>query len=136
MPLTLDECRTVMAATLAHARGKGWKVAVAVVDEGGLLQALERMEGAFPLSSQIAEAKACGTAVWHKEGEALAQLQSERPAFYAQVDRQVRLPMMPGQGAALIRRGGQILGAVGVSGALSHEDFECAKAGLAALPAE
>jgi uncharacterized protein GlcG (DUF336 family) len=45
----------------------------------------------------------------------------------------VRVPMIPGLGSVLIRRGGAVLGAVGVSGALPEQDRECAEAGLAAL---
>lgn len=51
--------------------------AVAVVDEGGLLVALGRMDGAFPLSAQIAEAKAAGTALWHRDGDRLAASRCE-----------------------------------------------------------
>jgi uncharacterized protein GlcG (DUF336 family) len=106
---------------------------VAVVDEGGLLIALGRMDGAPPISPQIAESKAVGAALWHREGDALAQVNRERPAFFAQVDRLARLPIMPGLGSLLVRRGGGVLGAVGVSGALAEQDRDCAEAGLAAL---
>ena len=51
---------------------------VAVVDEGGLLKALGRMDGAPPLSAQIAEAKAVGAAVWHRDGDQLASVQDQR----------------------------------------------------------
>src|SRR4029077_17132823 len=111
----------------------GIRITVAVVDEGGLLQALGRMDGAFPLSAQIAESKAVGAALWHREGAPLATVNRERPAFFTQVDRLVRLPMMPGLGSLLIRRGGAVLGAVGVSGAAPEQDRECASAGLALL---
>ncbi|HVB77760.1 MAG TPA: heme-binding protein [Candidatus Nitrosotalea sp.] len=133
MPLELDEARTLIAATLAHGREMGIRIAAAVVDEGGHLQALERMDGAFPLSSQVAEAKAVGAAMWHRDGASLAAIQAERPAFYERVDSLVRMPMMPGMGSALIRRGDRILGAIGVSGAMSEQDLECANAGLSAL---
>src|SRR5262252_450381 len=116
MPLTLEEAQTVIAGAQEHAGQLGIRVTVAVVDEGGLLQALGRMDGALPLSAQIAEAKAVGAAVWHRDGDALRQVQETRPAFFAQVDRMVRLPVIPGAGSVLTRRGGAILGAVGVSG--------------------
>ena len=72
MPLSLAQAHVLIAAAHDHAVANGWKIAVAVVDEGGLLVALGRMDGAFPLSSQIAEAKAAGTALWHRDGEQLA----------------------------------------------------------------
>ena len=69
MPLTFDQTQTLIAAAHEHARGAGLNVTVAVVDEGGLLKALGRMDGAPPLSAQIAEAKAVGAAVWHRDGD-------------------------------------------------------------------
>src|SRR5438874_697589 len=90
MPLTLEETQTVIARAHAHAAGLGVRVAVAVVDEGGLLQALARMDGCMPLSSQIAEAKAVGAALMHRDGDELRQVHETRPAFFAQVDRLAR----------------------------------------------
>jgi glc operon protein GlcG len=133
MPLTLEEAQTVIAGAHEHANQHGLRVTVAIVDEGGLLQALGRMDGAPPLSAQIAEAKAVGASVWHRDGDSLREINQSRPAFFAQVDRMVRMPMIPGPGSVLIRRGDAILGAVGVSGALPDQDRECAEAGLASL---
>ena len=133
MPLTLDQAQALLAAARAHATEAGLRVSIAVVDEGGLLLALARMDGAPPLSPQIAEAKAVGAAVWHREGGSLAEVQRDRPAFFAQVDRLVRMPLIPGHGSLLIRREGAVLGAVGVSGAQPEQDRECAQAGLDAV---
>jgi uncharacterized protein GlcG (DUF336 family) len=133
MPLTLEEAQTVVDGAQEHANQLGLRVTVAIVDEGGLLQALARMDGAPPLSAQIAEAKAVGAALWHRDGGALQQVQETRPVFFAQVDRMVRMPMIPGPGSLLIRRGDAVLGAVGVSGALPDQDRTCAEAGLASL---
>ena len=133
MPLTLEQAQTVIAGAHRHAGGLGVRVTVAVVDEGGLLIALGRMDGAPPISSQIAESKAVGAALWHREGDALAQVNRDRPAFFAQVDRLVRMPIMPGLGSLLVRRGDAVLGAVGVSGALPEQDRDCGAAGLAAV---
>jgi glc operon protein GlcG len=135
MPLSLEQAQTVIAGAHEHAVHLGVRVTVAVVDEGGLLIALGRMDGAPALSSQIAEAKAVGAALWHREGDSLAQVQEARPAFFAQVDRMVRLPIMPGLGSLLVRRGDAVLGAVGVSGATPEQDRDCARAGLDSLDA-
>jgi glc operon protein GlcG len=132
MPLSLEQSQTLIAAAHAHARDGGLSVTVAVVDEGGLLKALGRMDGAPPLSAQIAEAKAVGAAVWHREGDDLASVQQERGAFFATVSRLTRLPIVPGAGSLLIRDGDAVLGAVGVSGARPEQDRECAEAGLRA----
>jgi uncharacterized protein GlcG (DUF336 family) len=133
MPLSSEEARKVVDAAHSRAGQIGIRVTVAIVDEGGLLFALSRMDGAPPLSAQIAEAKACGAAVWHRDGGSLAQVAQERPAFFAAVDRMVRIPVVPGLGSALIRRDGRVLGAVGVSGGKPEQDLECAEAGLKAL---
>ena len=133
MSLMLEEAQTVIAGAHEHAAQLGIHIAVALVDEGGHLQALGRMDGAPPLSAQIAESKAVGAALWHRDGDSLAAVQLERTAFFAQVDRLVRMPIIPGLGSVLIRRGGTVLGAVGVSGAAPEQDKECAEAGLASL---
>lgn len=133
MPLTLDQAQTLVAAAHARAREQGLRVTVAVVDEGGLLLSLGRMDGAPPLSSQIAEAKAAGAAIWHKDGGQLAALKDRNPAFLESVGRLTRLPLLPVLGSALIRDGDAVLGAVGVSGAASEQDVDCAEAGLRAV---
>lgn len=130
MPLTLEEASAVVAAAHERARALGVRVTVAVVDEGGLLQALSRMDQAPPLSAQIAECKAVGAALWHRDGASLAQVAQERPTFFQAVDRLVRVPIVAGLGSALIRRGGAVLGAVGVSGARPEQDLDCAEHGL------
>jgi glc operon protein GlcG len=131
MPLKLEQAQRVIAEAHVHARDRGLRITVAVVDEGGLLQALGRMDGAPPLSGQIAEAKAVGAAVWHRDGDALAGVQQDRGAFFEAVSRLTRLPIIPADGSVLIRAGDAVLGAVGVSGATSEEDRDCAEAGLA-----
>ena len=131
--MTLEEAQTVIAGAHEHASQLGVRITVAVVDEGGLLQALGRQDGAPPLSAQIAEAKAVGAALWHRDGDSLRQIHEARPAFFAQVDRLVRMPIIPGAGSVLTRRGGAVLGAIGVSGALPEQDRECAEVGLASL---
>ncbi len=135
MPLSLDQAQTVVGGAHQHAASLGVRVTVAVVDEGGLLVLLARMDGAPPLSAQIAESKAVGAALWHRDGASLAELHQARPGFFAQVDRMVRVPIMPGLGSLLARRGGAVLGAVGVSGAAPEQDRDCAQAGLDSLDA-
>lgn len=133
MALTSQQTRTLIAGAQERAREKGLRVTVAVVDEGGLLQALERMDGAFPLSARIAEAKAAGSAVWHRDGGDLAAVQRERGAFFEAVSSMARLPLIPGAGSLVLRQEGVVVGAVGVSGATADEDLDCAEAGVAAL---
>jgi glc operon protein GlcG len=98
-----------------------------------VLKALARMDGAPPLSAQIAEAKAVGAAVWHRNGDELAAVQESRAAFFASVSQMVRVPIIPADGSVLIKDGDGVVGAVGVSGAKPEEDRECAEAGLRAV---
>jgi glc operon protein GlcG len=135
MPIPQSDVQALIAAAHNHAKQGGLRVSVAVVDEGGFVLGLARMDGAAPLSSQVAEAKALGAAMMHRDGDSLAELAQSRPAFFTQVDRLVRLPLVGALGSLLIRRDGAVLGAVGVSGATPEQDRACAQAGLDTLTA-
>lgn len=130
MPLNLHDANQVIARAHAKAAELGIRVTVALVDEGGLLVVLARMDGAPPLSPQIAEAKAVGAAMLNRDGAGLAELAKDRPGFFSVADRMVRVPIVPGLGSVLIKRDGEVLGAVGVSGGRPEQDLECAEAGL------
>jgi uncharacterized protein GlcG (DUF336 family) len=130
MPMNLDDANQVIARAHAKATELGIRVTVAIVDEGGLLIALARMDGATPLSPQIAEAKAVGAAMLNRDGAGLAELAKDRPGFFNVADRMVRVPIVPGLGSVLIMRDGKVLGAVGVSGGRPEQDLQCAEAGL------
>jgi uncharacterized protein GlcG (DUF336 family) len=133
MPLSLDEATRVIGLAHAKAAELGVRVTVAVVDEGGLLIAVSRMDGAIPLSPQIAEAKAVGAAMLNRDGAGLAELAKDRPGFFSVADRLVRVPIVPGLGSVVIKRDGKVLGAVGVSGARPEQDLECAEAGISSI---
>jgi uncharacterized protein GlcG (DUF336 family) len=134
MPLTLQEAQAVIAGAHQRAATIGALVTVAVVDEGGHLQALGRMSGAPPLSARIAETKAASVALFGRDGAALRQLQERNPGFFAQLGQAAREPILAGAGTPLIKRGGTVLGAMSVSGAMEPgQDDECAEAGLAVL---
>src|SRR6266850_5211458 len=116
MPLSLHDANQVMARAHTKATELGIRVTVAIVDEGGLLVALGRMDGAGSLTPQIAEAKAVGAAMLQRDGAGLAELAKDRPGFFSVADRLVRVPIVPGLGSVLVRRDGKSAGAVGVSG--------------------
>ncbi len=130
MPLSLEDANKVIADAHAQAARIGVRVTAAVVDEGGHLIALGRMDGAPPLSPQIAEAKAVGAAMLLRDGGSLQGLAEDRPGFFSAADRLVRLPLIPGPGSMPIERDGLNVGAVGVSGARPEQDLECCLAGL------
>src|SRR5712672_1924058 len=130
MPVSLQRAQAVIDKAHAKATQLGIKVTVAIVDEGAHLVALGRMDGAIPLSPQLAEAKAVGAAMFGRDGEALAKMAQDRPGFFSAADRLVRVPLIPGLGSALVIEDGRLIGAVGVSGGRPDQDLECAQAGL------
>ena len=132
--MTMDLAAAQRIVELAHRKAAeiGARVTVAVVDEGGFLIALGRMDGAPPLSPQVAEAKAVGAAMLHRDGGSLAELARDRPGFFNVADRLVRVPIVPGLGSVLVKTEGRVEGAVGVSGGRPEQDLECAEAGVAA----
>ena len=132
VPLTFHEAEDLIHRAHAKAVELGIRVTVAVVDEGGFLITLARMDGAPPLSPQVAEAKAVGAAMLHRDGASLADLAKDRPGFFSVADRLVRVPIVPGLGSVMIKRDGKVLGAVGVSGGRPEQDLECAEAGISA----
>ena len=130
--MLLREALEIIDRAHAKAREQGINVTVAVVDGGGLLVALGRMDGAAPLSPQIAEAEAVGAVMLHRDGASLAELARDRPGFFAVADRLTRVPIVPGLGSVLVKRDGNVAGAVGVSGGKPEQDLECAQAGISA----
>jgi len=130
VPLSLRDADELIGRAHAKAAELGIQVTVAVVDEGAHLVALARMDGAAPLTPQVAEAKAVGAAMLHRDGASLGELAKDRPGFFSVADRLVRVPIVPGLGSVLIKREGKVLGAVGVSGGRPEQDLECAEAGV------
>jgi glc operon protein GlcG len=131
--LTLDEAQKAVAHAHAKATQLGVAVTAVAVDLGGHLVALGRMDGAPPISPQVAEAKAAGAAMFLRDGAWLAQVAQDRPGFFSAADRMSRVPLIPGLGSTLLKRDGKVVGAIGVSGARPEQDLECAEAGAAAL---
>jgi uncharacterized protein GlcG (DUF336 family) len=136
MALNLRDAQGIIEGAHAKAAGLGVYVTVAVVNDAGILMALARMDGSHSLSPQLAEAKAVGAAMLHRDGAALADTYKDRPGFFNVADRLVRMPIVPGLGSILIKRDGRVEGAIGVSGAKPEEDLQCAEAGLASIKAK
>ena len=130
---TLEQAAAMAAAAQRHAAEIGIRVTVAVVDDGGHLVHLGRMDGAAPLTAEIAEAKASGAASFGRPGDAVAEIYEKRPGFFEVVAEMTRRPLVPGLGSVLIRSEERIIGAIGVSGGRPEQDLECAEAGLKAL---
>jgi glc operon protein GlcG len=127
--LTLADAQKILAAARTEAEKNKWAVSIAVVDDGGALLLLERMDGAFPQSAEIAFRKAWTAAAVRLPTKTMEDMVKERPALVT-FPGQVRV-----QGGLPIKSGAEWVGAVGVSGAASHQDEEVARAGIAALEA-
>ncbi|MCU1640313.1 MAG: hypothetical protein JWN03_588 [Nocardia sp.] len=132
MSLTLNEARAVSLRVREHAEALGVQVTVAVVDGGGHLQVLDRMDGASPLSARVAPAKASSVALFRRDGADLMRMQQAWPVVFAQIDQVAGMPIIAGAGSRLIRRGDVVVGALSVSGSSPEQDDECADVGLGA----
>jgi uncharacterized protein GlcG (DUF336 family) len=127
--LTLDAVKRIAAAAEAHALAQRWAVAIAVVDDGGHLLWLQRLDGAAPISAQIAPAKARTAALGRRESKVYEEMINQgRTSFLS-------APGLEGllEGGVPVIVDGHCVGAVGVSGVKSSEDVEIARAGIAAL---
>ncbi len=127
--LDLADIKQIAAAAEAEALKNKWAVSIAVVDDGGHLVWLQRLDGAAPISAQIAPAKAQTAALGRRESKVYEDMvNTGRVSFLSAPGLQGLL-----EGGVPILKGGQCVGAVGVSGVKSVEDVQVAKAGIAAL---
>ena len=127
--LALDDVKRIAAAAEAEALRNAWAVTIAIVDDGGHLLWLQRLDGAAPVSSHIAPAKARTAALGRRESRIYEEMiNNGRVSFLS-------APSIEGllEGGVPIMVGGDCVGAVGVSGVKSAEDAQIAKAGIAAL---
>lgn len=127
--LTLEAARLAMAACEAEAVRGGWKVAIAVVDDGGHTVMLHRLDGTQWSSIETAVQKARAAVAWKRPTRLLEEsVNNGRFAF-----------LSIAQGMALLQGGvpldidGQVIGAIGVSGVKASDDELVALAGIQAL---
>lgn len=127
--LTLDDARKIAVAAEAEAKANNWAVTISIVDDGGHLLWLHRLDGAAPISAHIAPAKAKTAALGRRESKVYEDMiNNGRVSF-------VTVPEIEGmlEGGVPVMVNGQCVGAVGVSGVKSSEDVQIARAGIAAL---
>ena len=127
--LEFSDIKAIAAAAEAEALKNSWAVAIAIVDEGGHLLHLQRLDGAAPISAHIAPAKANTAAMGRRESKVYEDIvNGGRTAFLS-------APFIHGmlEGGVPIMKDGHCLGAVGVSGVKSPEDAQIARAGIAAI---
>ena len=127
--LDLADAKAIAAAAETEALDNKWAVSIAIVDDGGHLLWLQRLDGAAPISAQIAPAKARTAALGRRESRVYEEMiNGGRVSFLS-------APVLEGmlEGGVPILKDGHCLGAVGVSGVKSAEDAQVARAGVAAL---
>jgi glc operon protein GlcG len=126
--LTQATAQKMAAACEAKAKAEGWKIIIAIVDDGGNLKHFSRMDDSFLISIEVAQMKANTSAgipfSTKKFGEISQQVKGlelvPRTATFA-------------GGLPIITASGKHIGAIGVSGASSDQDEACAQAGLDAV---
>ncbi len=127
--LELADVKLIAAAAEAEALKNQWPVTIAIVDDGGHLLWLQRLDGAAAVSAHIAPAKAHTAALGRRESKVYEDVINQgRTSFLS-------APAIEGllEGGVPIMKDGQCIGAVGVSGVKSPEDAQIARAGIAAL---
>lgn len=133
--LSLDEARAIIAGAFAEAaRLELNPLAVAVLDAGGHIRAIERQDGASMHRPEIAIGKAYGALSMGFGSRELANRVKERGAvFLDAVNAMIGGKLIPAPGGVLVKDGnGNIIAAVGISGDASDRDEACAVAGIAA----
>jgi uncharacterized protein GlcG (DUF336 family) len=126
--LSLEDAKRVAAAARAEAEKNGWAIVIAVVDDGGHLMYLERMDGTQKASSRIAEAKGRTAILFKRPTKAIEDNVLEGRTVM------MGLPgAVPLEGGVPLVKDGQFLGGIGVSGVQSFQDGVVARAGAAAL---
>jgi uncharacterized protein GlcG (DUF336 family) len=127
--LELADVKAIAAAAEAEALKNKWAVTIAIVDDGGHLLWLQRLDGAAPISAHIAPGKANTAAVGRRESKVYEDMiNGGRVSFLSAPDLKGLL-----EGGVPIVKDGNVIGAVGVSGVKSSEDAQIARAGIAAI---
>jgi glc operon protein GlcG len=125
--LTSADVKKILAACEAEAAKNKWAVSIAVVDDGGFLLGLTRMDGASAITAEVAAGKARTSALTKRPSKFFEDRVKERPAF-------IGFPAgLLVQGGLPIVHDNECVGAIGVSGVQSHEDEQVAQAGVNVL---
>ena len=126
--LSQAEVSRILDAARTEAQANQWPVTIAVVDDGGHPLALERLDGAPPISAYIATEKARTSALGRRESKGYEEMvNGGRTAFLS-------APLLTSlEGGVPILVDGQVVGAVGVSGVKAEQDAQVAKAGVQCL---
>ena len=126
--LTLAGAKAIAAAAEAEAGKNRWPVVIAVVDDGGHLLLMQRMDQAQLGSIDVAIGKARSAVLFKRDTKQWEEtLKAGRLAPLAFPD------LLPAEGGIPIQVNGQIIGAIGVSGVKPDQDAQVARAGAASV---
>ncbi|MDH5479224.1 MAG: heme-binding protein [Nitrosomonas sp.] len=126
--LTLDDAKKIAAGAEAEAMHNNWPVVIAILDDGGHLLLLHRLDNVQFGSVNVAIEKARSAIAFRRPTKVLEQNITDGRLHY------LGLPgALPVEGGLPITIEGQFVGAIGVSGVRSHQDAQIAQAGIDAL---
>jgi uncharacterized protein GlcG (DUF336 family) len=132
--IDLAHATMIVDKALEHGRSLGLPpITVAVLDAAGCLVSFKREDGSSLLRPEIAQAKAYGALAMGMGSRAIAARASVAPAFVSAVNALAGGRLIPVPGGVLIRSSSKaVIGAVGITGAVSEQDEACAVAGIVA----
>lgn len=126
--LTLTDVNAILDAAQKEVEANGWAVTIAVADDGGHLLGLRRLDGAAPMTPDVATQKARSAALGRKETQVFEEMiNGGRNAFLSAP----LSGLLTGGVPVLVD--GEVAGTVGVSGVKPDQDVQIAKAGIAAV---
>ena len=126
--LTDEDVKNMAAAAEAHAAANHWNVTVAILDDGGHLLHLHRMDGTAPSTVEMAIGKGRTAVLGRRETKVYEDIvKNGRTAFLS-----APLVAMVEGGVPIVFEG-EVVGSIGVSGVKSEQDAAVARAGIAAL---
>lgn len=128
--VTLDEAKRAAQPALAEAKKNGWTVAVAVVDPSGNLVYYEKMDNTQLGSATVAVDKARSATLFKRPTKAFQDAMTSGPGGARVLSLHGATPI---EGGIPLLVEGKIVGAIGVSGAASAQDAQCAEAGADTL---
>ncbi|MEM0937912.1 MAG: heme-binding protein [Pseudomonadota bacterium] len=129
--MNLDLANAIIASALEYRRTNGMKpLTVAAIDSGGHLVALQREDGTSNLRAEIAQGKAKGAVAMGLGSRALFNRAQEQPFFISAMNALNGGSLVPVPGGVLIRKNGDLIGAIGITGDSSDNDEACAVAAI------
>jgi uncharacterized protein GlcG (DUF336 family) len=130
--LSLNEANTIIAACFATAKKhKCRPMSAIVLDAGGRVKAFQKQDNASMLRFEVCYGKAYGSLALGRPSKLVLQKANEKPLFMQSIENLADYPLFLEGGGQLIRdKGGEVVGAIGVTGDANEMDDICAIAGI------